>query len=121
MCYKNMLLIRCVKWLLYRLSRYAAFDPTAEKKSISGELVSKSSIGNIPSSGATEAASSITNPTSEASSLRKTPSSAADVHISGNDPMIFPGILSRDTSRRNLTKVDSWGIQSTELPSPGTD
>ncbi|KAM6485728.1 hypothetical protein HDV62DRAFT_352442, partial [Trichoderma sp. SZMC 28011] len=102
------------------LSRYAAFDPNAEKKSISGELVSKSSIGNIPSSGATEAASSITSPTSEASSLRKTPSSAADVHISGNDPMIFPGILSRDTSRRNLTKVDSWGIQSTELPSPGT-
>lgn len=36
--------------------------------------------------------------------------------------MIFPGILSRDSSRRNLTKMDNWGIQSTELPtSPEVD
>ncbi|UKZ80023.1 AMP deaminase [Trichoderma virens FT-333] len=103
------------------LSRYAAFDPNAEKKSIKTELASKSSSGNIPSSSATEAASSITSPTSEAPSLRKAPSSAADVHISGNDPMIFPGILSRDPSLRNLAKIDSWGIQSTELPSPETE
>ncbi|EHK17889.1 uncharacterized protein TRIVIDRAFT_11084, partial [Trichoderma virens Gv29-8] len=86
------------------LSRYAAFDPNAEKKSIKTELASKSSSGNIPSSSATEATSSITSPTSEAPSLRKAPSSAADVHISGNDPMIFPGILSRDPSLRNLAK-----------------
>ncbi|KAL7932888.1 hypothetical protein V8C35DRAFT_305738 [Trichoderma chlorosporum] len=96
------------------LSRYAAFDPNAEKKSAKAELPSKPSSGNLFSPSATEAASSIKSPGSDAPSLRKVSSAAADVHISGNDPMIFPGILSRDTSRRNPTKVDSWGIQSTE-------
>lgn len=36
--------------------------------------------------------------------------------------MVFPGIWSRDRSQRNLTKMDSWGVQSTELPtSPDTE
>ncbi|KAL7942705.1 hypothetical protein V8C42DRAFT_347713 [Trichoderma barbatum] len=102
------------------LGRYAAFDPNAEKKNITTELPMKVSSGNVASSSATEAASNITSPISETSSHR-THNTAADVHISGNDPMIFPGILTRDSSRRNLTKIDSWGIQSTELPSPDTE
>ncbi|KAH6608356.1 amp deaminase [Trichoderma cornu-damae] len=107
------------------LSRYAAFDPNAEKKNTQIDLPVKAPSGTIPSSNAIEAASSITTPIPAVDQQSQPPRSAsntvADAHISGNDPMIFPGILSRDSSLRSLTKVGSWGIQSTELPSPETE
>ncbi|RFU75892.1 amp deaminase [Trichoderma arundinaceum] len=107
------------------LSRYAAFDPNTEKKNIKNDLTVKTPSGYVTSSSVTEAPSSITTPTSavdpQVQPHRATSNPVADSHISGSDPMIFPGILSRDSSLRNLTKLDSWGIQSTELPSPETE
>ncbi|KAM0253631.1 hypothetical protein ACHAQJ_007206 [Trichoderma viride] len=106
------------------LSRYAAFNTNAEKRNIKSDLAVKTQGGNAPSSSATEAASSITTPTSAAEQAqphRSTSNTIADAHISGNDPMIFPGILSRDSSLRNLSKLDNWGVQSTELPGPDTE
>lgn len=108
----------------YRLSRYAAFNTNAEQRNTKSDLTAQTPSGNLPSSSATEAASSITSPISTADQAlpyRSTSNSVADAHISGSDPMIFPGIWSRDPSRRNLTKIDSWDVQSTELPSPDTD
>lgn len=107
------------------LSRYASFNNNIEKGNAKSDLAVQAPSGNLPSSSATEAASSITTPISTAEQAlphRSTSNSVADAHISGSDPMIFPGILSRDSSRRNLTKMDNWGIQSTELPtSPEID
>ncbi|KAM0487285.1 hypothetical protein ACHAPX_000556 [Trichoderma viride] len=106
------------------LSRYAAFNTNAEQRNAKSDLAAAPS-GILPSSSATEAASSITSPTSTSEQglpHRSTSNSVADAHISGSDPMIFPGIWSRDRSQRNLTKMDSWGVQSTELPtSPDTE
>ncbi|GFP57736.1 AMP deaminase [Trichoderma asperellum] len=107
------------------LSRYASFNNNIEKGNAKNDVAVQAPSGNLPSSGATEAASSIATPISTAEQAlphRSTSNSVADAHISGSDPMIFPGILSRDSSRRNLTKMDNWGIQSTELPtSPEVD
>jgi AMP deaminase len=103
-----------------RLGRYATYDPNAEKKNNKADLALKAQNANIPSASGTEAPSGVATPTSGVTH-RSTSNVAADAHISGSDPMIFPGILSRDSSRRNLAKMDSWGVQSADVSSPGTD
>ena len=106
--------------VVFRLGRYATYDPNAEKKSTKADSALKAQSANIPSASGTEAPSGVATPISEGTH-RSTSNVAADAHISGADPMIFPGILSRDSSRRNLAKMDSWGVQSAEVSSPGTD
>ncbi|KJZ71196.1 hypothetical protein HIM_09402 [Hirsutella minnesotensis 3608] len=48
----------------------------------------------------------------------------ADLHLSGSDPRMFPGILTRDQrtgSLRNLTQADDWPVDSSEAPGEEDD
>ncbi|TWU73976.1 AMP deaminase [Metarhizium rileyi] len=49
----------------------------------------------------------------------RVPSAMADLHLSGSDPMLFPGIFTRDhrsESLRNLNQADEWIVDSSEAP-----
>ena len=48
----------------------------------------------------------------------------ADLHISGSDPRLFPGIFTRDhrsDSLRNLTQIGDWTVNSNESPGDEDD
>lgn len=52
------------------------------------------------------------------------PSAMADLHLSGSDPRMFPGILTRDHrsgSLRNLAQADDWPVDSSEAPGEEDD
>lgn len=47
------------------------------------------------------------------------PEAMADLHLSGSDPRLFPGIFMRDHrsgSLRNLNQADEWVVDSNEAP-----
>ncbi|KAG8409475.1 AMP deaminase [Metarhizium acridum] len=47
------------------------------------------------------------------------PDAMADLHLSGSDPRLFPGIFTRDhrsESLRNLQHADEWVVDSSEAP-----
>jgi len=48
----------------------------------------------------------------------------ADLHLSGSDPRMFPGILTRDQrsgSLRNLAQAEGWPVDSNEEPGDEDD
>ncbi|KAM4059322.1 adenosine/AMP deaminase domain-containing protein [Hirsutella rhossiliensis] len=52
------------------------------------------------------------------------PGAMADLHLSGSDPRMFPGILTRDHrtgSLRNLAQADDWPVDSSEAPGEEDD
>lgn len=56
--------------------------------------------------------------------LERLPGAMADLHLSGSDPRMFPGILTRDHrsgSLRNLTQADDWPVDSSEAPGEEDD
>lgn len=48
----------------------------------------------------------------------------ADLHLSGSDPRMFPGIFTRDQrsgSLRNLAQAGDWPVDSSETPGEEDD
>ncbi|GJN72830.1 AMP deaminase [Purpureocillium lilacinum] len=111
------------------LRRYVTFDSGNEQNG-SGPVAGKaqeSSAAQWPNStsatpGYAEA-SAAASPKSNRDASRVS-DAMADLHLSGSDPRMFPGILTRDQrsgSLRNLAQAEGWPVDSNEEPGDEDD
>lgn len=120
---------------IYRLGRYVAYDANSEThaagsgskmtESISSIIGQSASAiigaGSYPSNRETTGSGSVVSPASVQGSREAAwPSEAmADLHLSGSDPRMFPGIFTRGHrtgSSRNLEQLAEERLSSDEEP-----
>lgn len=128
---------RCLH-VIFRLGRYVAYDASNEAHagssaskmaesvgSVVGQSASKGSTGgsgssnqDVPAPGSNHKGALVMLPATESTSREPTwPNDAmADLHLSGSDPRMFPGIFTRDHHSGNSRNL---GQAEDEKPSPG--
>lgn len=107
---------------LRRYVTYQVNEPPGEAAWTGGKAVESAGPGPGPgrgrgaSQGHGEAAGTQHMPSRES----EPPSEAmADLHLSGSDPRMFPGIFTRahqSGSLRNLAQAENWPVDSSEAP-----
>ena len=112
-----------------RLMRYVTYDAGSELNGNAGGIAGKAE-ETVPSGPAlTSATLGHHEATATASpksnrDVARAPDAMADMHLSGSDPRMFPGILTRDHrsgSLRNLAQAAEWPVDSNEAPSSEDD